>query len=73
MLKHIIFDFDGTIADSSDVALQIVNELSEKYNYKKMTREELVTLNTQPLKDRFKSVGVSFFKLPKIHFLGTMN
>ena len=33
MIKTIIFDFDGTLADSLKTVLKIVNSLSEKYNY----------------------------------------
>jgi phosphoglycolate phosphatase len=64
MLKHIIFDFDGTIADSSDIGVQIFNELSEKYNYKKLTREELILVNNRPIKERLKHIGVPLYRLP---------
>ena len=66
MLKHILFDFDGTIADSGDIGLQILNELAEKYNVRKITRDEMVLINSVPIKDRFKRIGVPFYKLPKI-------
>jgi len=63
MIKTIIFDFDGTLADSLKMGLKIVNELSEKYNYKKIK-------NYKKLKDKnakyiiTKVLGLSKVKLP---------
>lgn len=65
MLKHIIFDFDGTIADSTEIGLQIFNELSEKYNYKKLSKNELFSLNNKSIKERLKLIGVPYYKLPQ--------
>jgi phosphoglycolate phosphatase len=66
MLKHIIFDFDGTLADSSIIGLQILNELSDKYNFKKFTIEDLRTLNNLPIRERFKTLGVPFYKMHRL-------
>lgn len=66
MLKHILFDFDGTLADSGDIGLQIVNELSEKYKFRRFTREELVLLNHKPIKQRLKEVGIPFYRMPTL-------
>jgi phosphoglycolate phosphatase len=66
MLKHIIFDFDGTLADSSIIGLQILNELSDKYNYQKFSIEELRTLNSLPIRKRFKTLGVPFYKMHRL-------
>ena len=66
MLKHILFDFDGTIADSGEIGLQILNELSEKYKIKKFTKDEMIAINSVPIKDRFKLIGIPIYKLPNI-------
>lgn len=66
MIKHILFDFDGTIADSGEIGLEILNELSDKYKVKKFTKEELIEINNYPIKERFKMLGIPFYKLPKI-------
>jgi phosphoglycolate phosphatase-like HAD superfamily hydrolase len=31
LTRHILFDFDGTIADSLELSLQIVNVMANKY------------------------------------------
>ena len=72
MIKHIIFDFDGTIADSSHLTLQIINKLSEKYYHRKFTLEELTLLKNYPIKERFKKLGIPLYKIPRIS-LDTLN
>jgi phosphoglycolate phosphatase len=59
-IKAIIFDLDGTIADTFHIGLSVANELSEKYNY-------------EPIKDSpvirdlsFKEFLISHLKLGKI-------
>ena len=58
MIKHIIFDFDGTIVDSSELTLQIINRLAEKYHYKKVTMEDVHILKNVPVRERFKQIGL---------------
>lgn len=66
LIKHVIFDFDGTIADSMEMGLQIYNEFIDKYKYKKVTLEELRKLNELPIKERIKHVGIPLYKIPQI-------
>ena len=66
LLKHIIFDFDGTLADSSEIGFQIINDLSEKYKIKKFTKEELMAINRMPIKDRLKLVGIPLYRIPQL-------
>ena len=66
MIKHILFDFDGTLADSGEMGLQILNELLDKYNLKKVSREEMIKINNFPIKDRFKLLGIPFYRFPQI-------
>lgn len=66
MIKHIIFDFDGTIVDSSELALQIINGLAEKYHYKKVTMEEVNILKNVPVRERFKQIGLPLYKIPRM-------
>lgn len=66
MIKHVIFDFDGTIADSLDLALEIYEEMSIKYNLKKVTKDELQMLSNMTIKDKLKYAGVPFYKIPQI-------
>lgn len=64
MIKHVIFDFDGTIVDSLDLSFHIYNELAAKFKYKPVTREDIHILKNAPLKERFKAVGLPLYKIP---------
>ncbi len=66
MVKHIIFDFDGTIADSRAIGLQIVNMLAKKYHYQEFSMAELQSYNNIPIKERLKKIGVPLYKIPQM-------
>ncbi|MEL7244542.1 MAG: HAD hydrolase-like protein, partial [Cyanobacteria bacterium J06573_2] len=42
--KVIIFDFDGTIADTVDALVSIANSLAVEFNFAPITPEEFVLL-----------------------------
>ncbi len=44
MVECVIFDFDGTLADTEKHSLNIYNNLAEKYGYNKFTKEEVEEL-----------------------------
>jgi phosphoglycolate phosphatase len=64
MIKYVIFDFDGTVADSKELAFDLLNELSEKYGFRKITREEANSLMLLSMKERLKSLHISVVQLP---------
>jgi len=71
MSKTIIFDFDGTIADTLDSVVKIVNDHAEHFGYKKVTKEDIPYLQGKKPKEILSYLGISIFKLPlwikKIH------
>jgi phosphoglycolate phosphatase len=64
MIKYAIFDFDGTVADSKELAFDLLNELSDKYGFRKMVREEADTLMLLSMKERLKALGIPLVQLP---------
>jgi len=66
LIKHIVFDFDGTLADAKDVGMHIINELAERHNYPNFTMEELAKINDYPIKERFKKIGIPLYKIPQL-------
>lgn len=66
MVKHVIFDFDGTMVDSMDIALKIANELADKYGLRKLDRQSLLQLSSLPVLDRLKAMGIPLYLLPKV-------
>ena len=64
MLKVIIFDFDGTLADTIDVLLRITNRLSVEFGFKSATKEELAQLSNLTSWQLLRYSGISIFKFP---------
>lgn len=64
MVKVILFDFDGTIADSYDSFLEIVNILSDKYHLTKIPPSEINALRSEDAKTLIKKLRIPFFKIP---------
>ncbi len=64
--RLIVFDFDGTIADTLDLGLEISNDLANNYGYRKVSKQELIHYRNLSTREALKSVGVSFLKLPFI-------
>ncbi|MBF2015682.1 MAG: HAD-IA family hydrolase [Rivularia sp. T60_A2020_040] len=62
--KVIIFDFDGTIADTVDALVTIANGLAVEFSYAQITSEELAILRNLTSREIFKYSGVSLFKIP---------
>ncbi|MFJ7952519.1 HAD-IA family hydrolase [Lysinibacillus sp. NPDC096418] len=65
-MKHIIFDFDGTLADSTQVFMSTWNTLADKYQYKKIKLNELESLKKLSLTERSKLFNFPMYKIPII-------
>lgn len=66
MLKAIIFDFDGTVADTFDTIVGISNRLALEFGYKQAAPEEIDQIKSLSSRDIILRSGVSIFKLPLI-------
>lgn len=62
--KTLIFDFDGTIANTFDVMIDLFNTIVSKYDIKPITKELLDTYLDLPLKKRIKAHGVKYRQVP---------
>ncbi|AFY50161.1 haloacid dehalogenase superfamily enzyme, subfamily IA [Nostoc sp. PCC 7524] len=62
--KVIIFDFDGTIADTVDALVSIANRLAADFGYVQITPEQLTLLRNLSSREIIKYSGVSLFKIP---------
>ncbi len=61
--KYIIFDFDGTLVDSVDLAVEIYNKIAPKYNCKPVQHEAREILSSRNPQKFFKTYGITPFKL----------
>jgi phosphoglycolate phosphatase len=62
--KVIIFDFDGTIADTVDALVTIANRLAREFGYIPINSQELALLRNLTAREIIKYSGVSLFKIP---------
>jgi phosphoglycolate phosphatase len=66
MYKLIIFDFDGTLADTFFWFATNVNKAAEKFNFKKVNLEEMKELRHLSASEMLKKHHVPIWKLPII-------
>jgi phosphoglycolate phosphatase len=64
MLKHILFDFDGTIADSEQVCFQLIQDLAAKHGYRVISRAELAELKVLSYPERLQYLGLPMYRIP---------
>lgn len=69
--RALIFDFDGTIADTLDEALKIYNKMAADYGLRSIDESELPFLRTLTLSEFFDYLQISKLKVPKMLFHGT--
>ena len=63
-VKVVLFDFDGTIADTYQAIANITNQLSSEFGYKPLTSEEQLLLKNLSSRDIVKQTEISIFKIP---------
>lgn len=63
-IKVIVFDFDGTIADTRDAIVEITNRLSGEFGYKPVTPKEVSQLRDLNSKEIIRRSEIPLTKLP---------
>jgi len=64
--KLIIFDFDGTLADTFPWFASVINKVADKYKFKKVSESEYETLRGLGAREIFKYLGIPVWKAPMI-------
>src|SRR3954447_11094520 len=64
--KLVIFDFDGTLADSADWMRRTINQLAERYDFKRIADDEFETLHGRDNRAIVRHLGVPAWKMPLI-------
>ena len=65
-IKAIIFDFDGTLADSRDTFVNIVNRLAPSFGYQPVGKAELEELANLSSEEIIKRSKICRLKIPFI-------
>jgi phosphoglycolate phosphatase len=63
-LKSVVFDFDGTIADSLAASLAIGNRLALEYGMEPVTQEKFERWQHLSAKEILRELNISMFRLP---------
>jgi phosphoglycolate phosphatase len=63
--RHIIFDFDGTIADSMKLSIELFNQAAQKYKFKPISEESIEHLYKLSILDKCKALNVSLTSIPR--------
>ncbi len=71
ILKHmknhiLIFDFDGTIADTFQAIVAISNELADEFQYKKMTVQQAQLMKNSTVREMITQLEIPLLKIPVI-------
>lgn len=64
MIKYVIFDFDGTLVDSKEVAITVFNQLAEKHKFKKVELADIAHLRKLSIVDRCRFLKFPMYKIP---------
>ena len=62
----VIFDFDGTIADSIPQALEMYNELAREFGLQSVSKEQFVLLQSQSITSIIKELDISWLRIPAL-------
>jgi len=65
-VNTIIFDFDGTIADSFDTILAVTNRLAVEFGYDPASPEEIKNLQNLSSREILKQSRIPMYKLPHL-------
>jgi phosphoglycolate phosphatase len=65
-LSTLIFDFDGTIANSFDVTLRVANSLASEFGYRPAEPHEIQALRGSSYRNGAAQLGVAWYKVPFI-------
>ena len=64
----IIFDFDGTIADTFDLIYRLYNDHADDYGYEKLSENELPEIRRLGYKKAMKKKGIRYSMVPRMVF-----
>ena len=62
----VIFDFDGTLADSTAWAMRAVRPLAERFKFKAVTEDEIAMLRGRTSREIIAYLGLPLWKVPLI-------
>lgn len=65
-LATVIFDFDGTLADSFQIHIEILNQLTLKYHQRELNDQEIAQFKQLSMRDFIKQQNIPIWQLPSL-------
>jgi len=72
--RLVIFDFDGTLADTFPWFVSVIDEVADKFQFQRLPKEKIEALRRYDARELLKSYDVPLWKVPMIarHLKGLM-
>ncbi|WP_231514822.1 HAD-IA family hydrolase [Oceanobacillus salinisoli] len=64
MIKHVIFDFDGTLVDSEKVLVSSWNLLAKRYRLREIGPDEIKVIKKLPIRGKIRRINFPIYKVP---------
>jgi phosphoglycolate phosphatase len=64
--RCLCFDFDGTLVNSMDAAFNALQLVGPAFGCAPLTRERLLTLRGQHLREVIQTLGIPFYRVPRM-------
>jgi phosphoglycolate phosphatase len=62
----IVFDFDGTIVDSLRILIRILNQMADKFGFKKIESNDIEIIREMSAREILSVMKIPFYKLPQV-------
>lgn len=69
--RYVLFDFDGTLADTFSAGIEILNILAGEFGFRRLPPEEVSLARDLSTRGLMKHLGIPRMKLPQISKRGT--
>ncbi|MEN6445664.1 MAG: HAD-IA family hydrolase [Candidatus Cloacimonas sp.] len=66
MKPFLLFDFDGTIANSIQLGMKIANELAPQFGYKPISEDDFKRYSHLPWHKIIKEMHLPYYRIPKL-------
>lgn len=66
MIRHIIFDFDGTIVNSRPLISKIYNRAAKKHGYRPIRDDDKGPFAGRSISQRRKALGIPLYRMPAL-------
>jgi len=64
--KLVIFDFDGTLVDSFPWFVQVLNDVADRYRFRRVDPHQAEALRGQSAREMIRYLGIPAWKMPLI-------